>query len=70
MFFVVLKFNITCFQSCISVVPTFIKSTKDHLNQIPKSLKQDVYNSTIIKNATEISNSFNSLKIMIALKVH
>lgn len=47
---------------CISVFPTIIKSTKDHLNKIAESLKQDVYNSTIIKNATEISKKLNSLK--------
>ena len=47
---------------CISVLPTIIKSTKDHLNKIAESLKQDVYNSTIIKNATEISKRLNSLK--------
>jgi len=46
----------------ISVLPTLIKSTTDHLNQIVESLKQDVYNSNIIKNATEISSRLYSLK--------
>lgn len=48
---------------CISALPTLIKSTTCHLNTILKSLKQDAVNkSSIIKNATDISNKFNSSK--------
>jgi len=44
-----LSLTLQSLKVCISVLPTIIKSTKDHLNQIAESLKQDVYNSTIIK---------------------